>query len=80
MQDKHLQLLEKMDGFFRQFEEKKAGKSSILDKFGRQIEDIEKDIAILKSESHPPVFSAKDYKDLVKKVKTLEKNCKCKGK
>ena len=80
MQDKHLQLLEKLDGFFKQFEQKKAGKSSILNKFGRAIENLEKDIAILKTQSHPPVFSLDDYKDLVKRIKTLEKNCKCKGK
>ena len=80
MLDKHLQILGKMEDFFKQFEKKKAGSSSVLDKFGRQIEDIEKDVAILKSKSHPPIFSAKDYKDLVKRIGIIEKNCKGKGK
>ena len=72
MQEKHLNLLDKMEYFLEQFEKKKAGSSSILDKFGRQIENLEKEIAILKSEAHPPVFTKEQYKDLLKRIKKVE--------
>ena len=44
-----------------------------LDKYGRTIEELEKDVAILKSNSHPPVFSTKDYKKILRRLNKLEK-------
>ena len=40
------------------------------------IEDLEKDVAILKKKSHPPIFSEDDYKDIIKRLKKLEKRRK----
>tara|TARA_R110002020_G_scaffold409840_1_gene619576 strand:+ start:2195 stop:2479 length:285 start_codon:yes stop_codon:yes gene_type:complete len=44
-----------------------------INKQGRYIEDLEKDVAILKKKSHPPIFSKDDYKDIIKRFKKLEK-------
>ena len=42
----------------------------------KNIEDLEKDVAILKKKSHPPIFSEDDYKDIIKRLKKLEKRRK----
>ena len=47
-----------------------------INKQGRYIEDLEKDVAILKKKSHPPIFSEDDYKDIIKQLKKLEKRRK----
>ena len=44
-----------------------------LDKYGRTIENIEKDVAILKVNAHAPVFSKNAHKDILKRLKKLEK-------
>ena len=44
-----------------------------LDKYGRTIEELEKDVAILKSNSHPPVFTKKSYNNILRRLKNLEK-------
>ena len=44
-----------------------------IDKYGKYIEELEKDIAILKGISHPPLFAEKDKKDIVKRINKLEK-------
>ena len=44
-----------------------------VSKYGRVLESIEKDIAQLKVDSHPPVFMKNDYKDILKRLKKLEK-------
>ena len=44
-----------------------------LDKYGRTIEELEKDVAILKTNSHCPIFSADDYKKIIRRLKNLEK-------
>ena len=44
-----------------------------LDKYGRTIEDLEKDVAILKADSHPPVFSMKKYGKILSRLNKLEK-------
>ena len=41
-------------------------------KHGRYIEDLEKDVAILKTSSHPPLFSKKDLNSILKRLKNLE--------
>ena len=41
-------------------------------KQGKYIEELEKDVAILKKEAHPPIFTTKDYKDILKRIKKLE--------
>ena len=44
-----------------------------LDKYGRTIEELEKDVAILKTNSHPPVFSMKKYNKILSRLNKLEK-------
>ena len=44
-----------------------------ISKHGRVLEYIEKDIAKLKVNSHPPVFMKDDYKDILKRLDKLEK-------
>ena len=44
-----------------------------ISKQGRYIEELEKDVAVLDKDSHPPVFGKKDYKDILKRLKKLEK-------
>ncbi len=44
-----------------------------LRKNAKYIEELEKDVAILKKDSHPPVFGKKDRKDIIKRLKKLEK-------
>ena len=53
---------------------KQARKS--LNKYGRTLENVEKDIAKLKVDSHPPVFMKDDYKNIIKRLKKLEKRRK----
>lgn len=48
----------------------------ILNKYGKVLEELEKDMAILKSDSHPPIFSNKDYTDILKRLDKLEKRSK----
>ena len=42
-------------------------------KQGRTIENLETEMAILKANSHPPIFSKGDYKGIVKRLNKLEK-------
>ena len=42
-------------------------------KHGRTLENVEKDIAQLRVDSHPPVFMRDDYKDILKRLEKLEK-------
>ena len=44
-----------------------------LDKYGKTIEDLEKEVAILKRDSHPPIFTSKDKNRIIKRLKKLEK-------
>ena len=39
----------------------------------KYIEELEKNVAILSKDSHPPVFKKKEYKDILKRLKNLEK-------
>ena len=41
-------------------------------KQGKYIEELEKEVALLKANSHPPIFSKKDYKNIAKRLKKLE--------
>ena len=50
---------------------KQAQKS--LNKYGRTLENHDKDIAQLIVDSHPPVFMKNDYNDIIKRLKKLEK-------
>ena len=45
----------------------------LLSKYGRILENVEKDIAQLRVDSHPPVFMRNDYKDILKRLEKLEK-------
>ena len=45
----------------------------LLSKYGRILENVEKDIAQLRVDSHPPVFMQNDYKDILKRLEKLEK-------
>ena len=42
-------------------------------KQGKYIEELEKNVATLKKESHPPIFGKDDYKKLIKRLNKLEK-------
>ena len=42
-------------------------------KQGKYIEELEKNVAILSKDSHTPVFKKKEYKDILKRLKNLEK-------
>ena len=42
-------------------------------KYGKYIEELEKDVAILRKDSHPPIFGRKDKSDIIKRLKKLEK-------
>ncbi len=44
-----------------------------LSKYGKTIEELEKTIAILNKDSHPPIFGEKDKKNIIKRIKKLEK-------
>jgi len=44
-----------------------------LNKYGKYIEELEKEVAILRRDSHPPVFSNSDKKKIDKRLKKLEK-------
>ena len=44
-----------------------------LNKNAKYIEELEKDVAILKKDSHPPIFGKKDKNDIIKRLKKLEK-------
>ena len=44
-----------------------------LNKNAKYIEELEKDVAILKRDSHPPIFGKKDKRDIINRLKKLEK-------
>ena len=44
-----------------------------LNKHGRTLENVEKDIAQLRVDSHPPVFMKNDYENIIKRLNKLEK-------
>ena len=44
-----------------------------MGKQGKYIEELEKEVAILKNDSHPPIFSRKDLTKLEKRLNKLEK-------
>ena len=44
-----------------------------VNKYGKYIETIEKNIAVLKKDSHPPIFGKKDKNKIIKRLKKLEK-------
>ena len=41
-------------------------------KQGKYIEELEKEVAILNKNAHPPIFSMSDYKDILKRLEKLE--------
>ena len=43
-----------------------------LDKYGRTIEELEKEVAILKRDSHPPIFSIEDRDGIIERLDKLE--------
>ena len=45
----------------------------VVSRMRKEKEEIEKDLAILKGDSHPPQFSKKAYKEVIKRLKYLEK-------
>ena len=44
-----------------------------LNKCLKNNEKLEKEVAILKKESHPPIFSSKDKKNITRRLTKLEK-------
>ena len=47
-----------------------------LSKYGKTLESVEKDIAQLKVNSHPPAFKKEAYEDLVNKLTVIEDKLK----
>ena len=43
-----------------------------VNKYGKYIEELEKNVAQLKENSHPPLFSMKDKDDIIKRLEKLE--------
>ena len=43
-------------------------------KQGKYIEELEKEVAMLNKDAHPPIFSISNYKDVLKRLKKLEKS------
>ena len=41
-------------------------------KQGKYIEELDKEVAILNKNAHPPIFSMSDYKDILKRLEKLE--------
>jgi len=41
-------------------------------KQGKYIEELEKEVAMLNKDTHPPIFSISDYKDILKRLRKLE--------
>ena len=44
-----------------------------VNKYGKYIEKLEKKVAILEKDSHPPIFGKSDLKKLERRLKKLEK-------
>ena len=44
-----------------------------VNKYGKYIDTIEKNIAVLKKDSHPPIFGKKDKASINKRLTKLEK-------
>lgn len=43
-----------------------------VNKYGKYIEELSKDVAILKKDSHAPVFTKEQYNKLDERIKTME--------
>ncbi len=41
-------------------------------KQGKYIEELEKEVAMLNKDAHPPIFSKSDYKNILKRLESLE--------
>ena len=41
-------------------------------KYGRYIEDLEKEVADLKSNPHPPIFTKEDYSKILERLDKIE--------
>ena len=48
------------------------------EKYGKCVEELEKEIAILKKNAHPPIFSTEDKLDLERRLTKLELKSKLK--
>ena len=68
--------LKKMDDYVNKeniLDKQMRSVNKSVGKYGKYIEKLEKEVAILKSESHPPIFSRKDRDNIIKRLKKLEK-------
>ena len=85
MQQKYIDLLDRLDEFFKEIdvpleedecceacELKLNSLNKSVNKAAKNIEQLEIEMGTLRSNSHPPIFSEDDYKDLVKRIKKLE--------
>ena len=69
MQQKYIDLLDKLEEFFYDIDSEFPDDG-----------DLEARVEELEKNAHPPIFSLNDYKNLIKRIKTLEKKCNCKDK
>ena len=44
-----------------------------VNKYGKYIEVLEKNVAILRKDSHPPIFSKADVRKIEKRLRKLER-------
>jgi tRNA U34 5-carboxymethylaminomethyl modifying enzyme MnmG/GidA len=44
-----------------------------MNKYGKYIERLEKEVAILRKDSHPPIFSKADLRKIEKRLRKLER-------
>ena len=44
-----------------------------VNKYGRYIEELEKEVAILRKNSHPPIFNKSDVKKIERRLNKLER-------
>ena len=68
--------LKKMDDYVNKdniLDKQMRSVNKSVGKYGKYIEKLEKEVAILRSESHPPIFSRKDRDNIIKRLKKLEK-------
>ena len=68
--------LKKIDNYVNkpnELDRKMKQMNKTVNKYGKYIEELEKTVAILKKESHPPVFGKADVRKIERRLKKLER-------
>ena len=72
---KGLQNLKRIDDYVNKdnvLDKQMKQTNKTIGKYGRYIEELEKEVAILKKDSHPPIFSKADIRKIERRLKKLE--------